>query len=237
MFAFNFKHLSTLCQIRILSFLEHREFEIVYNAMNYTYPNIERIYEERLLYNCNNHVMKLVFEEREQNKTTWKELYYRVIEVFKDYYSNKVNMYWLTRTNKLLELKIVCNENIFKHNMTLSIYDANQSCMRNNSLEILKWLQTKGLLPDQDGLLYAVCHQNINVLKWLLSICDFYLPTQDLLHRVLAQGNLEICKLFYSYGIIPDNEGMRVVKSYALIGSRKHLEILNWFRDINIIKN
>lgn len=87
-------------------------------------------------------------------------------------------------------------------------------------LEILKWLDTKGILPDIDGLNDAINNSHFETIKWLYT--KGISPEEDSIDYAYGRGKLEILKWLETKNIFPYNV---TANEAARLGE---LEILEW---------
>lgn len=216
--SFNFLLCPLEIQINILSHLAEEEFNHMKSMKElkflFDYPHEQRIYEERSRNIFNSY---LKFKEN----ISWKEFYDRILVLKKNEPLNYAKE--CASDNKLMELKIITDENPNISNWVLPIDIA---CAEGN-LEIIQWFISIGRFPNSFSINLIADEAHIECLDWLFENYRL-LPNVDGANWVAESGHLNVLYWLEKRNVYPDNVGANLA---AING---HINILNFLEEKNI---
>ncbi len=211
--------LPTEVQIHILTFVDEREFDILKHTKEcsklFTYPNEERVYMERSIYNY--------FECIEfKNNSTWKDFYERVNYLKK---CDKIEYAkQCASEERLMELQIIAkeNKNIFNWVLPIDIV-----CVKGN-LDIIKWFISIGRFPNAFSVGLLADEGHLHCLEYLYENYNL-LPNTSSANWAAESGHIHILEWLEERGVLPNNIGALS----AAVASQ--LPVLNWLAERNIL--
>jgi hypothetical protein len=92
----------------------------------------------------------------------------------------------------------------------------------NDDVDMLNFLETKGILPNYYGFIGAAESGHKDVVEWLINNDIAYVNTVETANLLAAHGSIYILELLASRGILPDEE------AYDEIVKPKHRKIVRW---------
>lgn len=112
-------------------------------------------------------------------------------------------------------------------NIFPSIGDGVRLATVNGHIEVLEWLESKGIFPNIDDVNCVAQKGSINTLQWLE--LRGILPDKYGVNWAAGCGRIDMLQWLESRGILPDRDGARSA------GQHSHIHILEWLYNRRII--
>ncbi len=210
-FVFNFQQLPIICQIQILLFVDKESFTHISKTKElkylFTYPNSERLYEERSKLYCN------CFMKHKDNEKTWNQFYNYCCNP-REYYARSD----IVKEGNLTELKI--HHEIYKP--LHGSYILNEQCNANyyGHLHILEYYESFGIKFDTFDANESCIGGHLHILEFLIARNAY--PNEHGANEAAKRGHLHILKFLATYNLYPENIGFQMA-----IGN-EHEDIVEW---------
>jgi hypothetical protein len=111
----------------------------------------------------------------------------------------------------------------------LEMIEARHKAARCGHLEVLKWLNSEGIIMDSIVAEKAAKYGHLEVLKWLKS--ESVKMNTDVAKSAASGGQLEVLKWLKSEGVVMNTR----VAHWA--AQRGHLEVLKWLKEQDVEMN
>lgn len=170
----------------------------------------EYIFEMRSLKNISKEILEL-----KSRKMSWKDFYIRVYKFQK----RPLNVNFYCKRGDLLEVQLYAN-------LTPPIYPTTESVnyvCRTRNIELLKFLVSRGVLPNQHGADGAARQGSLEILKYLVSLSPKILPTELGFISAIQFGKIEIVKYLLSLDINLDENLIAHAKNTARNFNQKEI--------------
>ncbi len=224
---FPFRDLPLEVKIQFLANVNEDEFYTLHGMLEFDYllsqyPNSERIFEERSIKKFTDLIQ---FKDQDTKPMTWKEFYMRMNAILSRYKRsdqviykemNDITLRHLVGEDKLMELKLIYSITSPPH--LTDDWGANQAT--GGHLDTLKWLESKGVLPNQAGANWAAGSGKLEILEWLE--IRGILPTQFGTSGVAQSNKVDVLEWLSKRGILPTTVEIAHAANYG------YIDVVDW---------
>lgn len=223
-------------QLQILIQCEDCELRLLRNMqeLNYIfrYPHLERLFKERSEKYFSQYILNF---RHEQENVTWEQFYIRI--------SNFLNrLKTLTEyENEYNPIYLPKNNLLIEMKIYFDLYPnrpINRSnayyALIHNQIDVLKWLVSKNVFPTVTSINAACALNCLETLKYLATIRTqegLCIPTQRGADKACEIGKIQTVIWLEQYKILPSIGGANEA------AKNNNIEILDWLYERNILPN